>query len=99
MGGSGPNYNQQGSNGGSNNGYPASASSSLDAVLSSSAEYGDYDYPASTGCGSSGCGGGGSAGCGSGGCGGGAEEQSFGGIQPRKGGYGRKKRHVSKILV
>ena len=37
------------------------------------ADYGDYDYPSSTGCGA-------------GGCGGGADGQGFGGIQPRKGG-------------
>merc|ERR1711962_1218158 len=80
-GGSNPGFNQgsnhnQGSSGFSNNnnGYPASASSSLDAVLNANADYGDYDYPSSTGCGAGGCG---------------ADGQGFGGIQPRKG-YGRK---------
>ena len=42
-------------------------------LFGSDADYGDYDYPSSTGCGA-------------GGCGGGADGQGFGGIQPRKGG-------------
>ena len=42
-------------------------------LFCSDADYGDYDYPSSTGCGA-------------GGCGGGADGQGFGGIQPRKGG-------------
>ena len=42
-------------------------------LFCSDADYGDYDYPSSTGCDASGCGGG-------------ADGQGFGGIQPRKGG-------------
>ena len=42
-------------------------------LFCSDADYGDYDYQSSTGCGA-------------GGCDGAADEQGFGGIQPRKGG-------------